>query len=585
MDNKLASSSTSSSQINNNKNNVYRDDFESFPPGIRFRPNDKELIVYYLMNKINDTPLPPNEFHEVDISMYNPEDLTKIHKSTNGEEWYFFTYHKRKYPNGRRPNRSAGNGFWKAGTENTVIDKGKAIGLKKTLDFRIGKQPEGKKTDWKMHEYRVDENFIPKDKRTRDGCAKLNDWIVCKIYNSKLNAEDFKGMLSSEQASTSSCHATQIPSQQNSCHATQIPGQQNSCHATQIPGQQNSCHATQIPSQQNSCHATQIPGQQNSCHATQIPSQQNVTIENESSDNSSGYHSQLDLYFNDRPPPSMSDFGFDANGVTHCDPIRNNVTLYDHDHFPNYATFNNPPGETSQHNLTRGEGPLANGHFNNNPLPYPAMYDDSGFNTNGIYIHDPSFPNSMASNNLSAENSLHNLTSRGSLANGYEYLNNNFGCDIHGDDPFSYCTMFSDPGLKTNGIVIPDLSFPNNIAINNSSAETSQVNIASGYNTSNNSGFYTLDHVLNNVTLDNPSAESSLVNFRNNTGNLSFDNGNPNGSSRSNAVEFSNGSQSNDPKAGKPKKQQQQQQQQQRRNTRPSGGGGGGGSNCKRRSQ
>ena len=72
-------------------------------------------------------------------------------------EWYFFTPRDRKYPNGSRPNRTAGRGYWKAtGADKPVSPPGsRPLGIKKALVFYQGKAPKGVKTDWIMHEYRL----------------------------------------------------------------------------------------------------------------------------------------------------------------------------------------------------------------------------------------------------------------------------------------------------------------------------------------------------------------------------------------------------------------------------------------------
>ena len=73
-------------------------------------------------------------------------------------EWYFFTPRDRKYPNGARPNRAAGSGYWKAtGTDKAILSTptGQLIGVKKALVFYGGRPPKGVKTDWIMHEYRL----------------------------------------------------------------------------------------------------------------------------------------------------------------------------------------------------------------------------------------------------------------------------------------------------------------------------------------------------------------------------------------------------------------------------------------------
>lgn len=71
------------------------------------------------------------------------------------KEWYFFSPRDRKYPNGSRPNRAAGTGYWKATGADKPIGKPKPLGIKKALVFYAGKAPRGIKTNWIMHEYRL----------------------------------------------------------------------------------------------------------------------------------------------------------------------------------------------------------------------------------------------------------------------------------------------------------------------------------------------------------------------------------------------------------------------------------------------
>ncbi|GAV76722.1 LOW QUALITY PROTEIN: NAM domain-containing protein, partial [Cephalotus follicularis] len=123
-------------------NNEY---FKSFPEGYRFQPSDIELIVHYLKNKIEGAPLPPNRIHVIDLYLYSPEVLTERFKLLldRETEWYFLTRRK-KYPNGKRPDRRTCNRYWKLTGINKDIKNGnQMIGHKRSLDFNEGKHPVG----------------------------------------------------------------------------------------------------------------------------------------------------------------------------------------------------------------------------------------------------------------------------------------------------------------------------------------------------------------------------------------------------------------------------------------------------------
>nr|WLM68359.1 NAC family transcription factor 7 [Larix gmelinii var. olgensis] len=158
------------------------------PPGFRFSPTGEELVVHYLWKKAAAQSLPVSIIAEVDLYKYDPWQLPE--KALFGEdEWYFFTPRNRKYPNGSRPNRAAGSGYWKAtGADKSVTVKGgkKRVGIKKALVFYVGKAPKGSKTNWLMHEYRLADVNRPARKK---GNLRLDDWVLCRVYNKKISAE------------------------------------------------------------------------------------------------------------------------------------------------------------------------------------------------------------------------------------------------------------------------------------------------------------------------------------------------------------------------------------------------------------
>jgi len=158
------------------------------PPGFRFHPTDEELVNHYLCRKCASLPLAVPIIREIDLYKYDPWQLPEM--SLYGEkEWYFFSPRDRKYPNGSRPNRAAGAGYWKATGADKPIGKPKPLGIKKALVFYAGKAPRGIKTNWIMHEYRLANVDRSAGKKNN---LRLDDWVLCRIYNKKGTLEKYQ---------------------------------------------------------------------------------------------------------------------------------------------------------------------------------------------------------------------------------------------------------------------------------------------------------------------------------------------------------------------------------------------------------
>lgn len=152
------------------------------PPGFRFHPTDEELVMHYLCRKCASQTISVPIIAEIDLYKFDPWQLPDM--ALYGEkEWYFFSPRDRKYPNGSRPNRAAGTGYWKATGADKPIGKPKAVGIKKALVFYAGKAPRGVKTNWIMHEYRLAN--VDRSAGKRNNNLRLDDWVLCRIYNKK----------------------------------------------------------------------------------------------------------------------------------------------------------------------------------------------------------------------------------------------------------------------------------------------------------------------------------------------------------------------------------------------------------------
>ncbi|KAI3950503.1 hypothetical protein MKW92_053190 [Papaver armeniacum] len=146
----------------------------ALPPGYRFYPTEEELITFYLHRKLdhgNSTDtifncvIPVVQIYDVD-----PWQLPEISGELchrDKEQWFFFTPRQEREARGGRPNRTTTSGYWKAtGSPSYVYSSPsipstthnsnhRVIGLKKTMVFYKGKAPTGRKTKWKMNEYRA----------------------------------------------------------------------------------------------------------------------------------------------------------------------------------------------------------------------------------------------------------------------------------------------------------------------------------------------------------------------------------------------------------------------------------------------
>ncbi|KAE9590542.1 hypothetical protein Lal_00023255 [Lupinus albus] len=143
------------------------------PPGFRFHPRDEELVCDYLMKKVthSDSSL----MIDVDLNKCEPWDIPET-ACVGGKEWYFYTQRDRKYATGLRTNRATASGYWKAtGKDRSIKLKGSVVGMRKTLVFYQGRAPKGRKTEWVMHEFRVQPPNISSSKIEED-------WVLCRVF-------------------------------------------------------------------------------------------------------------------------------------------------------------------------------------------------------------------------------------------------------------------------------------------------------------------------------------------------------------------------------------------------------------------
>nr|AEO53046.1 secondary wall NAC transcription factor 1 [Oryza sativa Japonica Group] len=179
------------------------------PPGFRFHPTEEELLTYYLKKKVASERIDLDVICDVDLNKLEPWDIQERCRIGSGpqNDWYFFSHKDKKYPTGTRTNRATAAGFWKAtGRDKAIYSSSNRIGMRKTLVFYKGRAPHGQKSDWIMHEYRLDDpssasasvsvnlpsyysssssSSSPMHGVAGDQGAQEEGWVICRVFKKK----------------------------------------------------------------------------------------------------------------------------------------------------------------------------------------------------------------------------------------------------------------------------------------------------------------------------------------------------------------------------------------------------------------
>ncbi|OIS98326.1 PREDICTED: NAC domain-containing protein 90 [Nicotiana attenuata] len=156
-------------------------------PGFRFYPTEEELISFYLHHKLEGKrPELDRVIPVVTIYSLDPWHLPNLPGEScmgDTEQWFFFVPRQEREARGGRPCRTTTSGYWKATGSPTYVysSESKVIGVKKSMVFYKGKAPTGRKTKWKMNEYRA----IEQETSTSSSFSipKLrHEMSLCRVY-------------------------------------------------------------------------------------------------------------------------------------------------------------------------------------------------------------------------------------------------------------------------------------------------------------------------------------------------------------------------------------------------------------------
>ncbi|XP_024180288.1 NAC domain-containing protein 1 [Rosa chinensis] len=150
------------------------------PPGFRFQPSDAEIIGFYLINKILGRPNAFDVISTVDVYSNSPDQLPLGNAGHFEEnEWYFYT---------TRPNSShflTKDGYFATSMDEQIFHNNQVVGFKQILRFYLGRPPTGMKTNWVVHEFRVNPNIFPAGKLDNVLQVKLSSFVMCKILHTQ----------------------------------------------------------------------------------------------------------------------------------------------------------------------------------------------------------------------------------------------------------------------------------------------------------------------------------------------------------------------------------------------------------------
>nr|QOI08380.1 NAC021/022_6D.4 [Triticum aestivum] len=156
-----------------------RDIEMTLPPGFRFYPSDEELVCHYLHGKVANQRFAggaAGTMVEVDLHVHEPWELP-----------VYRTVIRSPRSSSSRSGRAA------------------IVGMRKTLVFYRGRAPNGSKTCWVMHEFRIENPHAP----------PKEDWVLCRVFHKKKADTEYtmdgeqeigSGMARSAAAVSGSCH-------------------------------------------------------------------------------------------------------------------------------------------------------------------------------------------------------------------------------------------------------------------------------------------------------------------------------------------------------------------------------------------
>ncbi|GMY18809.1 NAC domain containing protein 50-like [Fagus crenata] len=153
------------------------------PPGYRFRPNDQEITLFYLINKVINNPFPDGFKNTIrddcdDVVYGDFMKLTKIFQETRMDCLYFYVRLKKKTL--KRVERVNQYGTWRSQKDTKIFSdppyNTNHVGSKRSFMF-VPKEGVHGLGRWVMYEFRLD--GIYRNTTNNDNI------VICQIKHKK----------------------------------------------------------------------------------------------------------------------------------------------------------------------------------------------------------------------------------------------------------------------------------------------------------------------------------------------------------------------------------------------------------------